>query len=190
MKLGNTFQMLQKHHPRGFAQCPGRIHPRTLALPPGKKSSSCSQHLWPRVLLILSNEKHNTSLNPGEQGAFSFSCSCKFQPPSLTPEHEATHTMKLSCLLALCLTLCLVGLASSGKTSGELRGWEQGPQDRRLRGAGMMDPTHHLVISPSGGDKDLDTGRGSLWSHPVSGKSGARPPRCLLVTSPPNFNFS
>ena len=98
MRLGNTFQMLQKHHPRGLAQCPGRIHPKTLALPPGK-SSSCSQHLWPRVLLIPSNEKHNTSLNPGEQGAFSFSCSYKFQLPSLTPEHEATHTQLPTCPL-------------------------------------------------------------------------------------------
>ncbi|XP_006077699.2 kunitz-type protease inhibitor 3 isoform X1 [Bubalus kerabau] len=29
--------------------------------------------------------------------------------------------MKLSCLLALCLTLCLVGLASSGETSDNLK---------------------------------------------------------------------
>ncbi|XP_067564360.1 early lactation protein-like isoform X2 [Pseudorca crassidens] len=62
-----------------------------------------------------------TASSPGEEDPFSFSCRYKFPPPSLSPEQVATHTMKLSRLLALCLTLCLVGLASSGKTSANLQ---------------------------------------------------------------------
>nr|XP_006202771.3 early lactation protein-like [Vicugna pacos] len=57
----------------------------------------------------------------GEEGPLSFSCWYKFQPPSLSPEHAASHTMRFGHLLALCLTLCLLGTASSGKASASLR---------------------------------------------------------------------
>ena len=91
MRLENTFQMVQKHHPRGLAQWPGRIHPRTLALPPGKKSSSCSQHLWPRVLLIPSNENTILPLTLGNREPSLSAAAISSSLPAL-PQNMKLHT--------------------------------------------------------------------------------------------------
>lgn len=65
--------------------------------------------------------------------------------------------MKLGLSLALCLTLCLPGMASSGKTSGERRGWEKDPRDPWWGDAGSKGPGGP---STSGGKQALDLGRG------------------------------
>ena len=53
----------------------------------------------------------------------------------------------------------------------------------------MMDPTHHLVTSTPGGNKDLDRGKGSPVSIQLQENLGPDLPGVSLISSP-NFNFS
>ena len=54
----------------------------------------------------------------------------------------------------------------------------------------MVDPTHHLVTSTSGGNKDLDMGKGSPEvSIQLQENLGPDLPGVSLISSP-NFNFS
>lgn len=87
--------------------------------------------------------------------------------------------MKLSLSLALCLTLCLPGMASSGKTLGEQRGWEKDPPE--WGDAGSKGPGGP---STSGGKQALDLGRGpSVVTIPSQESLGPDLPDVYLTSS-------